>query len=342
MNNTRINQILESLSGLGTNPNCLYTNQEVIENLEALQSAMARGVFEKTHAEHLRDKDIMIHFEALAREYGLDQSATYLRFKENMQALGYEIGSLKKGLRGEQIARRALKLLAQDKSVRILYNLELEDEDVQAEYDAIVLAPYGMFVIEVKNWSGSMNISSQGILKHNSGSQNAYDIPGRMSVKEALLREYLQNLFPDVYHNMLLLPSERAEVRDDYRKITISYGGGISYEIKGFSSMGRVITDEKIAQIEETLLSSHQEQRGTCRVKCDEIITDYANLMAQIEGASTMADEEPIRVVPAKEKGKKECHAWDWLKTVDWGNVVASLALAVVPIMVSAAVNKKN
>jgi len=142
MNNTRTKQILESLSGLGTTPTDLYTNQEIIDNLEALQSAMARGVFEKTHADHLRDKDIMIHFEALAKEYGLDQSATYLRFKANMQELGYEIGSLKKGLRGEQIARRALKLLSQDKSVRILYNLQLEDEDVQAEYDAIVLAPY--------------------------------------------------------------------------------------------------------------------------------------------------------------------------------------------------------
>jgi len=342
MNNTRTKQILESLSGLGTTPTDLYTNQEIIDNLEALQSAMARGVFEKTHADHLRDKDIMIHFEALAKEYGLDQSATYLRFKANMQELGYEIGSLKKGLRGEQIARRALKLLSQDKSVRILYNLQLEDEDVQAEYDAIVLAPYGMFVIEVKNWSGSMSISPQGLLKHDFGSRNTYDIPGRMSVKEALLREYLKDLFPDSYHSMLLLSSERIEIRDEYHKIPISYGGGISYEIKDFSTKGQVISADQIAKIEEALLQSHQEQRGVCSVRCDEIITDYANLMAQIEGASAVADDEPIRVVPTKEKARRECHALDWLKTVDWGNVVASLTLAVIPIVVSAAVNKKN
>ena len=342
MNNSRINQILEPLSGLGTTLTGLYTNQEIIDNLEALQAALARGVFEKTHADNLRDKDVMIHFEALAREYSLDKTATYLRFQTNMQDLGYQIGSLKKGLRGEKIARRALKLLSQDRNVRIIYNLQLEDEDAQAEYDAIVLAPYGMFVVEVKNWSGSMSINPHGLLKHDMGSRGAYDIPGRMSVKEALLREYLKDLFPEVYHGMLLLSSERVEFRDDYHKIPISYGGGISYEIKDFSTKGRVMSPDQIVQIEEVLLQNHREQRGTCPVKCDEIITDYANLMAQIEGASTTASDEPIQVVPDQEKMQRKRHTWDWLKTVDWGNVVASLTVSVIPIMVSAAVNKKN
>lgn len=211
MNSTRMNQIIENLKELGTNQNILYTNQEVIDHLTDLQGAMARGVFEKTHAENLRDRDMMIHFEALAKEYGIDKSDTYLRFKANMSELGYTIGSFIKGMNGERIARRALKLLSYDKGIRILYNVQLKDEDVQAEYDAIVIAPYGMFVIEVKNWGASMTISPNGLLIRNDDNDVVYDIPGRMSIKEALLRKYLKELFPADYHNMLLFPNERAQ-----------------------------------------------------------------------------------------------------------------------------------
>ena len=133
MNTNRMSQIIESLNGLGTKQNTMYTNQEIIDHLTELQGAMARGVFEKTHAENLRDRDIMIHFEALAKEYGLNESDTYIRFKSNMSELGYTIGSFIKGMNGERIAKRALKLLSYDKGIRILYNVQLEDKDAQAE-----------------------------------------------------------------------------------------------------------------------------------------------------------------------------------------------------------------
>ncbi len=112
-----------------------------------------------------------------------------------MNELGYTIGSLIKGVNGERIARRGLKLISCDEGIRILYNVQLEDEDVRTEYDAIVIAPYGLFVVEVKNWNGSMTISPNGLLMRNDESGIVYDIPGRMSVKEALLRKHLRELF---------------------------------------------------------------------------------------------------------------------------------------------------
>ena len=80
----RVSQIKNQLKGLGTSPYRLYTNQEVIDRLKDLQAAMARGVFEKTHAENLRDKDIMLHFKTLAEEYELSQTDTYCRFETNI------------------------------------------------------------------------------------------------------------------------------------------------------------------------------------------------------------------------------------------------------------------
>lgn len=345
MNTNRMSQIIESLNGLGTKQNIMYTNQEIIDHLTELQGAMARGVFEKTHAENLRDRDIMIHFEALAKEYGLDESDTYIRFRTNMSELGYTIGSFIKGMTGERIAKRALKLLSYDKGIRILYNVQLEDEDAQAEYDAIVITPYGMFVVEVKNWGASMTISPNGLLTRKDDSGIVYDLPGRMSVKEALLREHLQEFFPKNYHNMLLISNERAQVQDNYHQISISCGGGISYEIKTYGKSGNTLTEEQVTKIADTILAHHKEQRTLCSVKCEEIIADYAKLMVQIEAASngTVEDipdtEASVLEEVFKANVQKERH---WFKRVDWVSVAASFAAIVIPGVVTAVVTNKH
>lgn len=343
--NNRFEQIVTSLQGLGTNPKQLYTNQEVVGHLKELQSAMARGVFEKTHAETLRDKDIMLHFKTLAEEYGLAQSDTFCRFEANMQSLSYTIGTYIKGMCGEKMARKSLKLFSFDKSVRILYNVELEDEDVQAEYDAIVIAPYGLFVVEVKNWDGDITITPNGLLTKNEGSV-VYSLADKMSIKEALLREYLQDLFPEKYQNILLIPNEKAHVQDDYQKIFVCNGGFLSYDIRSFASDECQLSAEQVSAIAEGISAHHKEQRALCPVKCDEIIRDYANLMAQIEEIAVnekvtepvQADmeEAPVRTenvekfdakMPVKEEAQSKKR---WYESVDWANVAAQTVIAAV------------
>jgi len=354
MNTNRINQITASLEGLGTSADALYTNQEIIDRLKELQAAMMRGIYEKTHAENLRDRDIMLHFEALAKEYRLESTETYRRFAANMTELGYTIGSLIKGMNGERIARRALKLLSYEKGVRILYNVQLEDADAQAEYDAIVIAPYGLFVIEVKNWGCAMHIAPNGLLTRDDSNDIVYDLPGRMSVKEALLREYLKELFPTSYHSMLLLSNERAQIRDEYHKIPVNCGGGIAYEIKEYADNGICMTSEQTAVIADRIVSNHKVQRSLCGVKCEEIIADYAHLMVMIEEAATglkaedvICDEiETVEIMPsedkkAPEKSESRSRRWDWIKRNALGIAAAGVAAVFIPTVISAALNRR-
>ena len=142
----RVTFIKEGLNELGTKAGVFYTNQEIIDKLKELQAALSRGIFEKTHAENFMEREIIRHFEMLAAEYGLESSDRFYRFKKNVEELGMTIGTYIKGMAGERSARKALKLLGMDKGVKILYNVCLEEDDCQAEYDAIVLAPYGVFV----------------------------------------------------------------------------------------------------------------------------------------------------------------------------------------------------
>lgn len=321
MKKDRMNEIKAGLEGLGTRADVLYTNQEIIDELSKLQSAIAAGVFEKTHAENLRDRDVLIHFEALAKEYGLNEAEQLKRFGENMRELGYIIGTFKKGMRGESIARRALKLLDVDRSVRILYNVQLEDGEIQAEYDAIVIAPYGVFVVEVKNWRAEMNIDENGILRQLDG-PITYDIPGKMSIKEALLRKYLETMFPSKYVSMLLLANEEARITDNYHKISVHYGAGIGYEIKEYAKTGRILSDRQINAIADRILACHKVQKSLCEVDCEAIIEDYAFLMAEIEERSKSHDtfEVADNNEDVVEKGDQSGFV-NFIKKINWKEV---------------------
>ncbi len=347
MNNERINQIKASLNGLGTKADEMYTNQQLVDVLKEFQSALAKGVFEKTHAENLRERDLVLHFEALAKEYGLDQTSTFLRLKSNLEELGYTIGSYIKGLNGEKVTRRALKLLSLDKGVKVLYNIRLEDEDAEAEYDAIAITPYGLFVIEVKNWGTSVVITQDGILKQNYGREIVYDLAGRMSIKQALLKEYIGDSFPENYKNILVFPNDKVTVENHYNSIPVFCGGGISYKIREFSEEGNSLTEDQITNIEQAILSHHIIKKELSPVNCDAIVEDYAVLMARIEEASAAAKADMESEINefAQEADAKKAHAArpgrhikiklplhpNWKKTVD--RVAGVTAVAVPAIL---------
>ena len=115
-----------------------------------------------------------------------------------------------------------------------------------------------MFVIEVKNWGTAVKISPNGLLIRDDSSDIIYDLPGRMSAKEALLREYLQEIFPAHYHNLLLFPNERVQIQDNYHQVPISCGAGISYQIKSYAKTGESLTAEQVEKIAETILANHK------------------------------------------------------------------------------------
>lgn len=285
MNENRVNNIKKAFEGVGPVRNKEYTNLEIVDKLMELQRTMLTGVYEKTHAKYMKERDLMRHFSTLTGEYGLNETDTYKRFEANMNDLGYTIGSFIKGMNGERIAKRALKLLSFDKDVEILYNIALEDEDAQAEYDAIAVTPYGLFVIEVKNWSGDVHITEDGILRRNE-QDIKYDLPGRMSIKEGLLREYIGDLFPEKYQGIVLFSNENVKVQDDYKKMPLCYGGGIVYQIRDCQCNGNILNTKQISEIVERISSNHKEQKVPCKVNCEEIIEDYAMLMAAIEEAA--------------------------------------------------------
>ncbi len=283
MNRTKIEQIKQSLNGLGPRLGEAYSNQEIIDGSIELQGAIARDFASRMQMEISRDRDVLQAIEAVAEGHQLQATEEFIRLKNNITELGYTIGSFIKGMNGEKIAKRALKLLSFDKNVKVLYNISLEDEDAQAEYDAIVVAPYGIFVIEVKNWAASMRINERGVMQREDGSDITYDLPGRMSIKEGLLREYLGDLFMTEYQGIVLFSNERAKVQDDYKKIPLSFGGSIVYDIRDYGKDRLKMSREQVDRIVEIIVANNKEQKTISKVDSEAIIEDYATLMVMLD-----------------------------------------------------------
>ncbi len=331
----RVTSIKESLDGIGTQLGVYYSNQEIVDRLKNLQSKLAQGVFEKTHAKNFTEREVLRHLTMLASDYGLENTERFLRLNKNLNKLGYTIGSYINGMAGERNAKKALKLISMDRGVKILYNICLEDEDCQAEYDALVVAPYGLFLIEVKNWFGTVTITSNGLLKREGQSDTVSDLSGKMSVKEALLKEHLGDLFPKQYINMLLFSNEKVEVIDEYHRIPFFTGNGISLDIRMYSKNGNILTDKQINKIVDRLLSSHREQKTLCDVNCEEIIDDYAHLMFEIEekvkyaSLANISDSKINQESISKAEQEKNKSFWS---SIDWGSVLKVGAAAIIGI----------
>lgn len=178
-------------------------------------------------------------------------------------------------------------------------------EEEESPYDAIVITPYGLFVVEVKNWGAEMYIDKEGILRRED-QDIKYDLPGRMGAKEALLREYLGEYFPERYQGIVLFSNENAKVVDEYKKIPLGYGGGIVNRIREFNDGKVQITGSQIYEISDKIISHHKEQKAPCRVKCDEIVEDYALLMAAIEEAAEGSEDSIFELKHKEDESKEE------------------------------------
>lgn len=300
----RKEQIRSELNGLGTETGQVYTNEEIIRKLVDLQAAMAKSVFAINHAEHLVAKDIMIHFNSLAQEYGLDDCTEFKRLQTSMKTLGFTIGSLKKGIYGERRASEGLRVLNFDPGVKILYNIALQDGMSKTEYDAIVITTYGIFVVEAKNFRGAAYITSKGMLQRQSDDTPTYNIGEKMNIKEFLLKNCLGEYAWVPYQGILLYVDESADLVDDFGQYPIEYCNTVASYIRTQNRAEKILTPGQVELIADHLVNHSVTLRFPCRVDCEQIKEDFATVMSQIEAkADTENGNVPMRTEVEKGTG---------------------------------------
>ena len=294
----RIEQLKSQLENLGTENDVMYTNEEKLKRLLMLQSAMSHSVFEMSHAEHFASKDIMKHFEALAEEYNLSSKEEFIRLSDNMDHLSHTIAILKSGQKAEKETQKMFRLLELDGNTEILYNIGLHNGTDQTEIDTIVIAPYGLFLVEIKNFKKNMTLNNKGVFETTDGQEAYYNLGVKMLLKEYLVRKTISedNNIPII--PILLYSNDQSSLIDDYGQCHISYSGTVVNDIRAYSKNTGILSEQDIQSIKAKLLENNTPTTGLCNVDCKQIVSDFALLMSEIEEAADNVDNSEAKCTP--------------------------------------------
>ena len=106
----------------------------------------------------------------ILKKYQVDLEQTSERFQQMTRAIQDSSRGLEFGQKGEDRAAEAMELLG-DKVIS-LQNLRLKYDNLDIEHDLVIIAPTGIFSVEVKNKRNNGTISEKGILRSGSHSEN--------------------------------------------------------------------------------------------------------------------------------------------------------------------------
>lgn len=314
MNENRVNEIKKHFTDAGLTFHQTYDNEELLKYLETYQNVLAQCVFAKLHAEHLRARDVMTHFETMAKEYDVENMDEYRRFTKNMTELQRTIRCLKNGRRGEKNAEKALGLIRFEKDVEILKNIEVQDGSNRTEYDEIVISPKGITVIEVKSFNYDTRLTKEGNLVSCDGykaQKHNYNLGEKMNVKEYLIRKLVSEKLaqrgveiPFEYQGIVLYANNDSVLTDEYGQLAICYCSTISKYIRDNCCQG-TLTKEQIQILKEVIEEMHTPQKYACRIDCEKLTEDFALLMAKIEELADERNNKECDVDNGSEENKK-------------------------------------
>lgn len=155
-----------------------------------------------------------------------------------------------KGKLAEVVAKSKLNLMLDSSIYTVYYDLIVPDKFGSTQIDILVLSPYGIFVIEVKNYGGWIfaDEKSEFWMQNYYGKKNRFQNPIRQNYRHTMaLSEYLR-LPISKFHPLVMFIGEAVFKTPIPRGVLTS--GGTTY-IKSFSE--RVFTDVEIASIKTSL-----------------------------------------------------------------------------------------
>ena len=293
MNGTNVRN---KLASLGPASNGTYTNQEIVDQLKELQNAIAREVC-GVEDSMMRADDIVRVVEERVTNLGLQDSACFASFKQDMMDLGREIALTISGLNGEMKGFRALKPLEFDNDTHVLRNICLKSDDGETEIDAVVLTPYGIFIIEMKGCRKPVVITEDGFFQKVDNPDYQYPLGERMCCKETLLRE-AAGAGPDVPIYQALFLVNDSEITDRFGKIMTANRNTIVYKIRSYAKESEHLSGDRVSQLVDRIESSRIEAKYPCSLDCERLIENLADLMDQIESAELAKTERAAKLKP--------------------------------------------
>lgn len=232
-----------------------YTNAEILDRLKSLEGLLLERVFETSYSESLRTYDLIDHLRSKAHDLGLEGEDTYAALIRDLEKLSSTIGGLINGKRGELLAAKSLKCLRGDSL--LLSNIALPNGGSFEEYDQVLIARSGVYVIEVKNYRNDVVIDDGGILRCG---PRSYNVGERMREKMHALWDAIQFssdgcMSEEDVHGMLLFVNNEASVTDFFHRVPVMRCGQIVYSIEDANRCDEKLSWEDMVRIKSVLLA---------------------------------------------------------------------------------------
>ena len=269
----------------------MYTREEESALIDEMESVMADVVRDFFPTEEVTIFNVCHYIMQLAEDKCFDKSEEFERFGEDLRKLVGRAVGLKNGFIGENKAQRELSILALDSDVVLKNNVLLSTNDHAAEYDSILITQYGIFVLEEKNLSDDMRITSDGQILFMDEERDVFDESfGKKMLKRKLLLKSLldgeiQCDFESIYHGWLLQTHPEAKIIDQRqtKEEEVKYLSSILIDINEYRSKGLRLSKEDICRIESVISENFElckqnldYNKGYCSIKSEAIIDYFA------------------------------------------------------------------
>lgn len=345
--------ILKEMENTGIMMRSKMTSTERLNGLLDYQGLVLSEVFNDGHAESLRLRDVVAHFEDLAREKGYGENETVRAAIDDMDTIAKEIAIAISGASGERQVARAIRYAR--RNVIALPNISLSDGEDKTELDQIVITSNGIFILEVKNYKKDVTISEAGQIY---GPCNKHycdrNLGEQMNVKRYLLRSKLEQALAEMgadlkvhLESRVVFSDANISVTDLYKQERYCFKTSLPHELENFSS-DVSYSYEQMRTI-AALITGFAETDDTYDVGLDfdRIRRTFAEAMVILEGDPTAEAEKVVSldgnesmetpVAQAEVAAPKAC-----TKGFSWGSLAVGFAVALIPAIVTAVVSRRH
>lgn len=266
-----------------------YKKSEVLEQLLLLQQEIVNLTFNGNHATlaELRIWDAEKHLKQLNKKCGHIADAEYERFEAGSKTLANLIQAEISGNRGEAQALKDLRSM-KSKNV-VLKNIELGDDEVHTELDAIVIRQGGIDIVEVKNIKKDAFIDQYGnYFRVGKYSRKDSNIGNKLNLKQGLLQEVLKKAdLPDVpIRSIVVFSNDNIEIRNLSSWITTCFSTQLPVILDGRKD-APVLSEDQMKKAAQAIQKAESKRAYTIDFDVDQYKKDFAVLMAKLEDTST-------------------------------------------------------
>lgn len=269
-----------------------YTHDQLLDGMKGFERVALREVFRDGYSESLRAYDLASHFRDMASKYALCDTEVYGRLSWGLHRLSREISSQVNGARGERYMARALGWLKCENEV--LLNVELECEGERCEYDAIVITPSGIDIVESKFFNYHAEIDSDGFFHDRARSrERSYNVGEKMRAKEHVLFSVIEASSPGAVprscvRSILFVANNNAVIEDHFGLVDVCNSGQICPLIEG--RRGEALDRDTRSAVVNAVEDARRVFLYEPPLDFDQLRSDIADFIVMTERAAARSD----------------------------------------------------